>query len=63
VIVPFATVNVPTTAVALLLVSYPENRNAYVPLTRELTGEALAIVQYLGLGVHPVGSSVEAADI
>src|SRR5208283_285517 len=57
VIVPFDAVNVPTTAVALgvgLLLSYPENRNAYVPLTRDATSEALAIVQYLGLGEQPV---------
>jgi hypothetical protein len=61
---PFeATVNVPTTAVAWLLLSDPENRNAYVPLTRDVTREGLAIVQFWGLGEQPVGSSVEAADI
>jgi hypothetical protein len=63
--VPFeATVNVPTTAVAWLLLSYPENRNAYVPLTRDVTNEALAIVQFWGLVEQPVGSSgVAAAEI
>jgi hypothetical protein len=63
VIVPFEAVNVPIVATALWLLSYPDNRNAYVPLTRDVTSEALAMVQFLGVGEQPVGSTVEAADI
>jgi hypothetical protein len=47
----------------LLLLSYPENRNAYVPFSRELTSDAFATEQFLGFAAHPVGSRVEAADI
>jgi hypothetical protein len=60
---PFEAVNVPTTAVALLLPSNPENRKAYVPLTRDGTREALATVQFLGVGTQPLASSVETAEI
>jgi hypothetical protein len=48
-------------AVALLLLSYPENRNAYEPFTRLETSETLMGGQVL-VG-HGVGSRVDAADI
>jgi hypothetical protein len=63
VIDPFEAVNVPTTAVALLLLSYPENWNAYVPFTLDETSEALAVVQFVGVATQPLESIVDVAAI